>query len=403
MDFTFSAEDEAFRRDVRAFIEANYTADMRARAAKSLSGYLYKEDHLRWQKALHERGWIGPNWPVEHGGAGFTPTQKYIFETETARAGTPRVLSFGLKMVAPVIMAFGTDAQKERFLPRILASQDWWCQGYSEPGSGSDLASLQCRAVADGDDYIVNGSKIWTTRAQDADWIFCLVRTSTAGKRQEGISFLLIDMTTPGIQVRPIVLTDLVPAPNQEVNQVFFTDVRVPQANRIGEENKGWTYAKYLLEFERGNAYAGSLQGALERVRHIATRELDGRRPLMRDEGFRRKFTGLEIETRAVEMTELRILSSLSTGGRPGAESSILKCRGTDVLQAISELAVEAVAYYAVPFDHRVLDYGANVPPIGPDYAAPVSGRYLNLRKSSIYGGSNEIQRNIVAKLILGL
>jgi alkylation response protein AidB-like acyl-CoA dehydrogenase len=403
MDFTFSTEDEAFRQAVRQFIADNYTADMRARAAKSLSGYLYKEDHLRWQKALYEKGWIAPNWPVEHGGAGFTPTQKYIFETETARAGTPRVLSFGLKMVAPVIMAFGSEAQKQRFLPRILASEDWWCQGYSEPGSGSDLASLQCRAVADGDDYVVNGSKIWTTRAQDADWIFCLVRTSTAGKRQEGISFLLIEMTTPGIEVQPIVLNDLVPAPHHEVNQVFFSDVRVPQTNRIGKENEGWTYAKYLLEFERGNAYAGSLQAALERVRQIAGQELDGRRPLLQDQGFRAKFNRLEIETRAVEMTELRILSTLSTGGRPGPESSILKCRGTEVLQAISELAVEAAAYYAAPFDHRVLDYGANQPTVGPDYAAPITGRYLNLRKSSIYGGSNEIQRNIVAKLILGL
>ena len=403
MDFHFSAEDETFRQEVRDFIETHYTADMRARAAKSLSGYLYKEDHLRWQKSLHDNGWIAPNWPVEHGGAGFTPIQKYIFETEMSRAGTPRVLSFGLKMVAPVIMAFGTQEQKDRFLPRILASEDWWCQGYSEPGSGSDLASLQCRAVADGDDYIVNGSKIWTTRAQDADWIFCLVRTSTEGKRQEGISFLLIDMTTPGITVDPIILIDQSPAPDHEVNQVFFTDVRVPQANRIGDENKGWTYAKYLLEFERGNAYAGTLQGSLERVRQMAAKELDGRRPLIEDAAFRNTIARLEIETRAVEMTELRILSALSTGGRPGAESSILKCRGTDVLQAISELAVEAVAYYAAPFDPNVLSFGGNEAPIGPDYAVNVTAKYFNLRKSSIYGGSNEIQRNIVAKLILGL
>jgi alkylation response protein AidB-like acyl-CoA dehydrogenase len=403
MDFTFSAGDEAFRQRVRDFIAANYTADMRARAAKSLTGYLYKEDHLRWQKALHERGWIAPNWPVEHGGAGFTATQKYIFETETARAGTPRALAFGLKMVAPVIMAFGRQDQKDRFLPRILSSADWWCQGYSEPGSGSDLASLQCRAVADGEDYIVNGSKLWTTRAQDADWIFCLVRTSTEGKRQEGISFLLIDMRSPGIAVEPVILTDLTPPPYHEVNQVFFTDVRVPKANRVGEENQGWTCAKYLLEFERGNAYAGSLLAMLERVRRIAGKELEGRLPLLDEPGFRARFARLEIEARAVEVTELRILSALSTGGRPGPESSILKTRGTEVLQAISELAVEAVAYYAAPFDRGALDFGANQPPIGPDYALNAAGRYLNLRKSSIYGGSNEIQRNIVAKLILGL
>jgi alkylation response protein AidB-like acyl-CoA dehydrogenase len=300
-------------------------------------------------------------------------------------------------------MAFGTEAQKQRFLPRILASEDWWCQGYSEPGSGSDLASLQCRAVADGDDYILNGTKIWTTRAQDADWIFCLVRTSTEGKKQQGISFLLIDMTSPGIEVRPIVLLDRTSAPAHEVNQIFFTDVRVPQANRVGGENEGWTIAKYLLEFERGNAYAGALQGSLERVRRIATQERAGVRPLMEDAAFRAKFMQLEIEARAVEMTELRILSSLSAGERPGAESSILKCRGTDVLQAISGLAVEAVAYYAGPHDLNVLSFGANEPAIGPDYAMGVTGKYLNLRKSSIYGGSNEIQRNIVAKLILGL
>jgi len=403
MDFQFSAEDEAFRKEVRDFIARHYSAEMRDRAAKSLSGYIYKDDHVRWQKALYAKGWIAPNWPVEHGGAGFTATQKYIFETETARAGTPRVISFGLKMVAPVIMAFGTTAQKERFLPKILSSEHWWCQGYSEPGSGSDLAALQCRAVADGDGYVVNGSKIWTTRAHDADWIFCLVRTSSEGKRQEGISFLLIDMTTPGIEIEPIIMLDQTPAPEHEVNQVFFTDVRVPRANRIGEENKGWTYAKYLLEFERGNAYAGALQGGLERVRQMAETALDGRLPLIQDQGFRHKLMRLEIETRAVEMTELRILSALSTGGRPGAESSILKCRGTEVLQAISELALEAVAYYAAPFDRRALSFGANEPTIGPDYAANVAGRYLNLRKTSIYGGSNEIQRNIVAKLILGL
>ena len=403
MDVQFSAEEEAFRQEVRDFIAKHYTADLRARSAKSLSGYLYKVDHVRWQKALHAKGWIAPNWPVEHGGPGWSASQKYIYETEMARAGSPRVLSFGLRMVAPVIMAFGTAAQKEYFLPRILASEDWWCQGYSEPGAGSDLASLQCRAIADGDDYLVDGSKIWTTRAQDADWIFCLVRTSTEGKRQQGISFLLIDMTSPGIEVRPIVLLDWTPAPSQEVNQVFFTDVRVPQANRIGDENQGWTVAKYLLEFERGNAYAGMLQGGLERVRTIASRERAGLKPLIEDDAFRQKFMRLEIEARAVEMTELRILSSLSAGQRPGAESSILKCRGTEVLQEISALAVEAVAYYASPFDSNVLGFGANEPAIGPDYAMAATGKYLNLRKASIYGGSNEIQRSIVAKLILGL
>jgi alkylation response protein AidB-like acyl-CoA dehydrogenase len=403
VDIQFSAEDLAFRDEVRAFIEEKYTPDMRARSAKSLTGYIYKADHVRWQKALYEKGWIAPNWPVEHGGPGWTPTQKYIYETETAKAGTPRPLAFGLKMVAPVIMEFGTEEQKRKFLPDILQSNVWWCQGYSEPGSGSDLASLQCRAVGDGDDYIVNGSKIWTTRAQDADWIFCLVRTSTEGKRQEGISFLLIEMTSPGITVEPIILTDQTPAPEQEVNQVFFADVRVPKANRIGEENQGWTVAKYLLEFERGNAYAGGLKGGLERVRTIAKQERGDGQRLIDDAGFLAKLAALEVEVSAVEYTELRTLSALSVGQRVGAESSILKCQGTDVLQRIGELAVEAVGYYAMPFDRSVLDFGGNEPPIGPDYAVSAAGRYFNQRKASIYGGSNEIQHEIVAKRILGM
>ena len=403
MDFDFSPEDEVFRGEVRAFIAEHYTDDMRSRAAKSTTGYLAKDDHVQWQKALHAKGWIAPNWPKEHGGAEWPPSRKYIFETEIQRAGAPRPVSFGLKMVAPVIMHYGTEEQKKRFLPEILATNVWWCQGYSEPGSGSDLASLQTRAVPDGDDYIVSGRKIWTTRAQDADWIFCLVRTSSEGKRQAGISFLLIDMTSPGIEVRPLPILDQTPAPLQEVNEVLFDDVRVPQANRIGDENQGWTVAKYLLEFERGNASAGGLYGALAKVRHMAGHESEAQAPLMENDGFRRRLDALEIETRAVEVTELRILSSLSSGARPGAESSILKTRGTEVAQAISELAVEAIGYYAQPHDHDVLAFGANMPAIGPDYSMNTAGRYFNLRKASIYGGSNEIQRNIMAKLILGL
>ena len=403
MDIDFDPEDEAFRDEVRAFIAEHYRPEMRARSAKSTTGYLEKDDHVRWQKALYEKGWIAPNWPVEYGGAGWPQAKKYIFETEVMRAGAPRVVSFGLKMVAPVIMHYGTEAQKRRFLPDILASNVWWCQGYSEPGAGSDLASLSTRAVRDGDDYVINGAKIWTTRAQDADWIFCLVRTSSEGKRQAGISFLLIDMTTPGIEVRPLITLDRTMAGLQEVNEVRFTDVRVPRANRVGEENQGWTVAKYLLEFERGNASAGGLHGALARVRQMAEHEPDGEAPLLENESFRRRLDALEIETRAVEVTELRILSSLSSGERPGPESSILKTRGTEVSQAISELAVEAIAYYGVPFDRDVLAFGANTAPIGPDYSTNTAGRYFNLRKASIYGGSNEIQRNIMAKLVLGL
>jgi alkylation response protein AidB-like acyl-CoA dehydrogenase len=306
-------------------------------------------------------------------------------------------------MVAPVLMEFGTEEQKQKYLPDILQTNVWWCQGYSEPGSGSDLASLQCRAIPDGDDYIVNGSKIWTTQAQQADMIFCLVRTSTEGKRQEGISFLLIDMNTPGITVEPIVLIDQTPAPEQEVNQVFFADVRVPQANRVGEENNGWTIAKYLLEFERGNAYAGGLHGNLARVRTIAELErADGGR-LIDDPAFSTKLAALEVQARAVEFTELRTLSALSAGQRVGASSSILKCQGSSMTQDVGELAVEAAAYYANPFDQSVLDYGANIPPIGPDYTMAAAGRYFNQRKATIYGGSNEVQHEIVAKHILGM
>jgi len=403
MDVAFTADEIRFRDEVRDFIAEHFTQDMRERSKRSLTGYLDKEDHVRWQKKLYERGWIAPNWPVEHGGPGWTATQRYIFDTEMARAGTPRVLSFGLKMVAPVIMAYGTDAQKERFLPDILQSNVWWCQGYSEPGSGSDLASLQTRAVPDGDDYVVNGSKIWTTRAQDADWIFCLVRTSTEGKRQEGISFLLIDMTTPGIRVEPIVLVDQTEPPHHEVNQVFFDDVRVPQGDRIGPENEGWTVAKYLLEFERGNAYAGGLLGGLERIKLMAGQEAAAGARLIDDADFAVRLATLEIEAQAVEMSELKILSSLNSGQRTGPESSFLKCRGTEVLQEISELATQAVGYYMAPFDRDVLKFGSNEPPIGPGYAMGLAGKYFNQRKASIYGGSNEIQRGIMAKLILGM
>ena len=306
-------------------------------------------------------------------------------------------------MVGPVIIQFGRPDQKERFLPRILAFDDWWCQGYSEPGSGSDLASLSMRAVRDGGHYIVNGSKIWTTLAQHADWIFCLVRTSTEGKRQEGISFLLIDMNTPGVRVEPIVLIDGEHPPHHEVNQVFFEDVRVPVENRIGEENQGWTYAKFLLEFERGGSYGASIRSGIEKVRHIASQEKSIGRPLIEDSDFRNKMARLEMEVRAVEISELRILGALGAGDRPGPESSVLKMRGTELGQAVTELAMQALGYYAQPHEIDYLTPGSNLEPLGPEYAPTVTPRYFNYRKASIYGGSNEIQHNIIAKLILGL
>ena len=403
MDLTFSPAEEAFRQEVRGFIDEKFTPDMREALKKSPTSYLDPDRQRVWQKALYEKGWAAPKWPEEYGGTGWTAAEHYIYETEIAAAGAPRPIGFGARMVGPVIVQFGRPDQKERFLPRILSFDDWWCQGYSEPGSGSDLASLSTRAVRDGDHYVVNGSKIWTTLAQHADWIFCLVRTSTEGKRQEGISFLLINMKTPGIRVEPIVLIDGEEPPFHEVNQVFFDDVRVPVENRIGEENKGWTYAKYLLEFERGGSYGASIRAGIEKIRSIAQQETAYGRPLIEDDEFRKKIARLDMEVRAVEISELRILGALGAGERPGAESSVLKMRGTELGQATTELAMQAIGYYAQPHDRDYLSPGSNAEPIGPEYAATVTPRYFNYRKASIYGGSNEIQHNIIAKLILGL
>jgi len=401
MDLSFTDSDNAFRQEVIDFINENLTDDLKQKMAETRNGYLPKEDHVKWQKALHAKGWAAPDWPVEHGGPGWTTTQKYIFDTEMANYNCPGIMPFGIKMCAPVLMKFGNEEQKQRFLPRMLASEDWWCQGYSEPGSGSDLASLSCKAEDKGDHYLVNGSKIWTTLAQYADWIFCLVRTSNEGKRQEGISFLLIDMKTPGITVDPIVTVDQPIEGFQEVNQVFFEDVKVPKENLVGEPNKGWTYAKYLLEFERGNAYAGRLKRGAQKIRAIAKAEVDGGRPVIENTDFRAKLAKLEVAIEALEMTELRILSKLTSGQNMGPESSLMKCRGTDLYQEVVELVMEAVGTYAAPF--IPLRPGSNEEGVGADYANGSAPRYFNARKVSIYGGSNEIQRNIMAKLILGL
>jgi alkylation response protein AidB-like acyl-CoA dehydrogenase len=402
MDLSFSKEDLAFRDEVRAFIAEAYTPDLRAKNAQSKNGYLDKESMRKWQRALYAKGWIAPNWPKEYGGPGWTPTQKYIFDLETSAAGTPVVSAMGLKMVAPVIMAFGTEAQKKQHLPPILSSEIWWCQGYSEPGSGSDLASLSMKCEDKGDHFLLNGSKIWTTHAQWADWMFNLVRSDPKVKPQEGISFILVDMTTPGIRVESIVTLDCPVPGQQEINQVFYDDVKVPKENLIGELNKGWTYAKYLLSFERGNAYSPGLKRALEKVKKTAAQTDASGHALVDDPAFRTKLDDLEIQISAMEYFELRMFSAMSAGQRPGAEASMLKCRGTELMQAISECAVEAIGYYAMPF---VRDTWAkmNEPRPGPDAAAPVTPYYFNLRKASIYGGSNEIQKNIMAKMVLGL
>lgn len=404
MDLEFSPEDFEFQQEVRAWIEENYPEEMRQRRKRSPGGSLSKEDYVYWQQALYERGWAGVNWPREYGGPVFTATQQYLYDLEMSSAGTPGVMPFGQSMVAPVIMKFGTDEQKEKYLPDILASRKWWCQGYSEPGAGSDLASLRTKAVRDGDHYIVNGTKTWNTLGQYADMIFCLVRTSDEDIPQKGISFLLIDMHSPGIEVQPIVTIDNPPEGYQEINMVHFTDVKVPAENLIGEEGKGWTYAKYLLEFERGNAYSHGLKAGLGAIKEIAATELSSQgTPLIEDDEFRRKLSATEIAISAMEFTELRILSSISTGGNVGPESSLLKCRGTELQQELTELAMEAVGNYSVPFSHPAPEKGSNYEPIGPAYANVTAPDYFNTRKVSIYAGSNEIQRNIMAKLVLGL
>ena len=403
MDLAFSDDDKAFQREVRGWIAENYDDDLRKLMSQSKNGYLNKAGQVKWQKKLAAKGWATINWPAEYGGPAFTSSQAYIYNMEMSLAGVPTASPMGLKMVAPVIMAFGTDEQKAQHLPPIINSDIWWCQGYSEPGSGSDLASLQMKAERDGDDYILNGSKIWTTHAQWADWMFCLVRTDNSGKPQNGISFLLLRMDTPGIQVKPLPTLDGPATNEQEINQVFFDNVRVPVANRIGEEGKGWTYAKYLLEFERGNAYAPGLMNQLNKVRKIASAELgDGGEPLIRDRDFQRKLAEMEIRIESLNATEMQIFSAMGSGKPVGPASSMLKCAGSEAQQAITELALEAVGGYATPF---VQDTFAmiNEPRPGPDYAAPVAPSYFNYRKASIYAGSNEIQRNIMAKLVLGL
>ena len=402
MNLNYTPEEIAFRDEVRRFIDENFDAEMRAAMAKTRTGYIAKHLHIRWQKKLNEKGWLAPNWPQEYGGTGWTPVQRYIYDQEMSGAGAPIVVPFGPKMLAPVIMKFGTEAQKKKYLPDILASNTWWCQGYSEPGAGSDLASLQMKCEDKGDHFLCNGSKIWTSEAQYADMIFCLVRTAQTKKPQEGISFILIDMKSPGVTVAPIVTIDEPSEGMQEVNQVFFDDVKVPKENLVGELNQGWTCAKYLLEFERGNAYSGSLKRHLAQVRRMARAESrGGGAPLIQDPEFAARLAQAEIEIMGLEMTELRILGQVKGGQNIGAASSILKTRGTELQQLVTELAADAIGYYAAPFTPLI--EGANEPGIGPDYADGVAARYLNMRKVTIFAGSNEIQRNIMSKLILGL
>ena len=404
MDLAFNAEELAFQKEVRDWISANMPPEVAEESRRSRTSHVSKERLLQWQKKLAGKGWLCPNWPKEHGGPGWSSTEKFIFEMEMARADSPYLSSFSIKMVAPVLMKYGSEVQKRRYLPKIAAAEELWCQGYSEPGSGSDLASLRTKAERQGDHYIVNGQKIWTTNAHFADWIFCLVRTSNEGKRQEGISFLLIDMKSPGIRIDPIYLVDGTRTPmRHEVNQVFFTDVKVPVENRVGEENKGWTYAKYLLEFERGGqAHGPRLRKAFRHLQTLARSQMDDGEPLAADPQWRERIAALEMEIDAVEMNELMFYSSLKTGDAPGNMASVVKMRGTEVGQKVTELAVEAVGWYGAPFT-ELRNYDSNIVPVGGEYVDDVSPRYFNNRKSTIYGGSSEVQRNVLAKAMLGL
>ena len=394
MDINFSAQDLEFRDEVRQFFANEYKpTQVSPEGVKPEDDY--KDAMIRWQKKLYAKGWIAPGWPKEYGGTGWTVTQKFIYETERGAAGIPDVVPFGLKMVAPVIYTFGTQEQKAKFLPRILSSDDWWCQGYSEPGAGSDLAALSTTAEYAGDNYIVNGRKIWTTLAQYADWIFCLVRTTKDIRRQQGISFLLIDMKTPGITVKPIVSID----GKHSLNEVLFEDVLVPVANRIGEQDKGWTYAKALLAHERtGMAEVADSKRALRELKLRAAAEVNGGQAMIKDPIFQLRLSDIEMELMALEYTELRVFASMAAGGQPGPESSLLKIKGTEITQAIQELQLQLASYYggALQGDLDNIELGHN-------FANAARRNYMYGRAATIYGGSNEVQRNVIAKAVLGL
>ncbi|HIK73766.1 MAG: acyl-CoA dehydrogenase family protein [Alcanivorax sp.] len=399
MDINYTAEERAFRDEVRTFLNDKLPKDISSKVKEHKR--LGKEDTIRWQKILNEQGWLALHWPKEHGGTGWSPIQKHIFEEECAEAGAPTVLPFGVNMVAPVIIKFGTQEQKDYYLPRILRSDDWWCQGYSEPGAGSDLAGLKTRAVRDGDHYIVNGQKTWTTLGQHANMIFCLVRTDPDAKKQEGISFLLIDMEkSEGITVRPLITLD----GEHEVNEVFFDDVKVPVENLVGEENKGWTCAKYLLTFERtGIAGVGSSKAALAHLKQVAREQQVNGKPLIEEPHFRSRLADVEMELMSLEMTNLRTVAAAEAGGVPGAESSFLKIMGTELRQEITDLFRRAAGPHALPFLPEQLAGDFDGETVGPEFAGSVASRYFNFRKLSIFGGSNEIQKNIISKMILGL
>jgi len=397
MNLQFTAEENTFRDEVRSFLAAQLPSAIQQKVR--LGQRLHAEHHICWQNLLNARGWLAPGWPVALGGTGWNPVQKHIFEEECAAAHAPTVVPFGVNMVAPVIIRFGNEAQKSHYLPRILNNHDWWCQGYSEPGAGSDLADIKTRAERDGDAYIVNGQKTWTTLGQHANMMFCLVRTDSQAKKQAGISFLLIDMQTPGITVRPIITLDGA----HEVNEVFLDNVRVPVANRVGEEGQGWTCAKFLLTHERtGIAGLGHAKQALRQLKDVARRQLHRGRPLITTPSFREKIARAELELMALEVTNLRVLAAARDGNAPGAESSLLKIRGSELRQRLSDLTRRALGPQALPFHADFLN-GDEMLDDDQAFGACAAAQYFNRRKLSIYGGANEIQKNIVAKTILGM
>jgi alkylation response protein AidB-like acyl-CoA dehydrogenase len=392
MDLAFTPEEQKFREEIRAWVRENLPKDISHKVHNAL--HLTRDDMQRWAKILGKKGWLGHGWPKEFGGPGWTAVQKHLFEEECARAGAPRVVPFGPVMVAPVIMAFGSPEQQKRFLPGIGSGDVWWSQGYSEPGSGSDLASLKTRAERKGDKYIVNGQKTWTTLAQYGEWIFCLVRTSTEGKPQTGISFLLIDMKSPGVTVRPIIMLD----GGHEVNEVFFDNVEVPAENLIGEENKGWTYAKHLLSHERTNiADVNRAKRELERLKRIAKSE-----GVYEDQRFRDEVAKLEVDVVALEMLVLRVLSAEKSGKNPLDIAGLLKIKGSEIQQRYTELMMLAAGPYSLPFIKEAMEAGWQGDYVGAAYVAPLASTYFNYRKTTIYGGSNEVQRNIVSQVVLG-